>query len=84
MQLKENLQLNQWKNTKAVTNWFTAITHKNNATFIQYDITDNYPSIAGYRLDRALELAAQNVCVSREDIRIIKNCWKLPFHINKP
>ena len=27
-QLKDKLPLNQWKNTKAVTNWFTAITKK--------------------------------------------------------
>ena len=56
-QLANKLQLNQWKNTKAVTNWFIAIP-KNNTTFIQFDITDFYPSITTeHTLDRALELA---------------------------
>ena len=44
-QLTNKLQLNQWKNTKAVTNWFTALPNKNNTAFIQFDITDFYPSI---------------------------------------
>ena len=34
MLLKEKLQLTQWKYTKAVTTWFSAITNKNNSTFI--------------------------------------------------
>ena len=77
MRLKEKLQLNQWK---AVTNWFTAITNKNNATFIQFDPTDYYTSITEYTLDRTLELRVQ-----RRDIRINKHCRKsLFFHNNKP
>ena len=36
----DKLQLNQWKNTKAVTNWFTAIINKNNTAFIQFDFID--------------------------------------------
>ena len=75
--LKEKLQLNQWKNT---TNWFTAISNKNNAIFIQF-----YPSISEYTLDRALGWEAQHVPVSQDDIRIIKHCRKsLLFHDNKP
>ena len=57
-QLMDKLQLNKWKNTKAVTNWFTANTNKNNAVFIQFDITLFYPSIIGLTLDRSQELAA--------------------------
>ena len=57
-QLKDKLQLNQWKKTKVITNWFTAITNKNNTAFIQFDIADYYLFITKYTLDRALELAA--------------------------
>ena len=82
--LKDKLQLNQWKNTKAITNWFTAITKKNNTAFIRFNITEYYPSITEYTLDRALEIAAQNVAVSQVDIRIIKHCCKsLVFYDNK-
>ena len=84
-QLMDKLQLNQWKNTKTVTNWFTAITNKNNTSFIQFNITQHYSSINKYTLDRALELAAQNVPISQYDIRIIKHCCKsLLFHDSKP
>ena len=37
-QLIHKIQLKQWKNTKAITNWFTAIPNKNNTAFIQFDI----------------------------------------------
>ena len=85
IQFIDKLQLNQRKDTKAVTNWFTTITYENNTTFIQFDITDYYPSITEYTLDRALELAAQHVPVTRGDIRIIKHCRKsFLFLDNKP
>ena len=84
-QLTNKLQLNQWKNTRAVTNWFTAIPYKNNIAFIQFDITDFYPSINEHTLDRALDLAAQHVPVSYNDIRVMKHCRKsLLFHDGKP
>ena len=72
------LQLNQWKNTKAITNWFTVIPNKNNTAFIQFDITE-------HTLDGGLDLAAQHVPVSHNDIRNIKHCCKsLLFHDGKP
>ena len=83
--LKDKLQLNQWKNTKTVTKWFTAITNKNNTAFIQFDIIDYYPSITEYTLDGVLELTAQHIPVSQDDIRLIKHCYKsLLYHDNKP
>ena len=82
---QEKIQLNQWKNTKAVTNWFTVITNKSNAIFIQLDMAGYYPSITECTLDRALKLAAQHVRNFQEDIRIIKHCCKsLLFPNNKP
>ena len=85
MQLKDKLQLNQWKNTKAIIDWFTAISNKNNTDFIQFYIIDYYLSITEYTLDRALELASQHIPISWEDIRIIKHCHKSHhFHDNKP
>ena len=74
----DKLQLDQQKNRKVVTNWFPAITKKNNTALIQFDITE-------YTLNRALEFAAQHVPVSQNDIRIIKHCRKsLFFHDSKP
>ena len=47
----DKLQLNQWKNIKALTNLFTAITNKNNTAFIQFDIIDFFLPITEYTLD---------------------------------
>ena len=38
-----SVQVNQWKNSQAVTEWFKNIQNKNNASFIVFDITSFYP-----------------------------------------
>ena len=82
---QHKLQLYQWKNAKALTNWFTAITDKTNTNFVQFDIKDYHPSITEYTLDRPVELATQHVRISWEDITITKyTCQPLLFHDNKP
>ncbi|XP_065645218.1 uncharacterized protein LOC136075711 [Hydra vulgaris] len=43
--LRNKLNLQQWKNTIDVINWFSIIENKNDCTFIQFDINDFYPSI---------------------------------------
>ena len=42
----QTLQLNQWKNTKAVLNWFNSIQRKAPCSFITFDVVDFYPSIS--------------------------------------
>ena len=43
--IKTTLNLNQWKNTNEVIDWFINIENKHQYTFIQLDIKDFYPSI---------------------------------------
>ena len=38
--------LNQWKNTSAVINWFRSIENKEHSNFICFDIEEFYPSIS--------------------------------------
>ena len=43
--IRENLQLNQWKNTSTVIDWFITIQEKHLHNFVIFDFKDFYPSI---------------------------------------
>ena len=43
--IRENLQLNQWKNTSTVIDWFITIQDKHLHSFVIFDIKDFYPSV---------------------------------------
>ena len=43
--LNSKLQYNQWRNTSTVTEWLKAIKNKVKCRFIEFDITEFYPSI---------------------------------------
>ena len=36
------MNLNQWKNTRAVLNWFNGIEHKERFAFIAFDVVDGF------------------------------------------
>ena len=65
------LQLNQWKNTKVVLNWFNSIQCKASCSFITFDVVDFYPSISIELLNAALDFASQYVYISNDDRHII-------------
>lgn len=65
------LQLNQWRNTSMVLQWFNNIDNKAQHTFITFDVVDFYPSISTDLLCAALEFAHQYTTVTDEDKRII-------------
>ena len=70
------LQLNLWKSTSAVTDWFMGIPEKRQCTFISFDIVDFYPSITETLLRKALEFAGQFTRISKQDIEIITHARK--------
>ena len=51
----QKTQINQWKNTTSVLNWFNALQHKENLSFICFDVCDFYPSITEKLLSKALD-----------------------------
>ena len=51
--LRQKLNLNQWRNTKQVIEWFGNIKDKERHSFISFDIVDFYPSISEKLLDQA-------------------------------
>ena len=42
----EKLNVNEWRNTQAVTTWFKNIKSKSSSSFIKFNIVDFYPSIS--------------------------------------
>ena len=74
--VKQKTSVNLWKNTAAVTNWFSRINRKKNCTFICFDIVDFYPSISEDLLNRALDFAGKYTEISSMDKEIILNARK--------
>ena len=80
------LNVNQWRNTQNVIEWFGNIKEKNRHSFISFDIVDFYPSISENLLDQA-SWAFDLADISDEDISIIKHgikkitaiCLMLPW-----
>ena len=83
--LRQKLNLNQWRNTKQVIEWFGNIKDQERHSFISFDIVDFYPSISEKLLDQALSWASKLTTISDNDILIIKHARKsLLFNTGKP
>ena len=68
--------LNQWRSTITVIDWFKHIPNKSNARFIKFDICEFYPSISEKLLDSALAYAGSITEISREVVNVIKQARK--------
>ena len=80
----EHLNVNQWKNSTNVIEWFEAIKNKQDCVFIKYDIREFYPSITEKILNTSLNFAGEYQDISGDDLRIIKHCRKsLLFNENE-
>ena len=76
--------LNQWKNTTAVINWFKSIENKQQFNFICFDIEEFYPSISQDLLNKALDFASNYDNITTEERSIIihaKNSILIHKHI---
>ena len=74
--IKTNTNLQQWKNTSDVINWFTSIENKNLCKFIQFDIVDFYPSISDELFNKAVDYAKQFTDISASEYDILIHCKK--------
>ena len=74
--IRESLELNQWKSTTNVIDWFKTIRDKEQHTFMMLDIKDFYPSIKEKLLKNALHFAS-NICpISQQDKELIYHSRK--------
>ncbi len=77
--LRKTLNLNQWKNTQNVIEWFGNIKEKDRHSFISFDIVDFYPSIS------SISWASNLASITKDEISIIKHTRKSPlFNDGKP
>ena len=72
----EASQLNQWRNTSSVIDWFKNIEHKKHSRFVKFDICEFYPSISEALFDRAIEFARSITPVTETELNIIKHARK--------
>ena len=78
-EILKKTDVNQWKNTSNVINWFNNIENKKDCSFIQFDIKEFYPSITEEILEEAISFAKSLMNIDNREIRTIKS---LLFHNN--
>ena len=79
--LLASTNINQWKNTQNVLNWFDKIENKRDVAFIQFDIENFYPSITMELLYKSIQFAKEITSISDEDLNVIIQSRKtLLFH----
>ena len=82
--LLTKLNINQWRDTSQVTDWFKKLEYKSKNKFIQLDIKKYYPSITEETLGKAISCTSNNTTASLQGIRIIKHSRKsLLFHLEQ-
>jgi hypothetical protein len=64
--VKEKSQLQQWKNTNSVIEWFKGLEHKSKLHFIQFDVINFYASITPDLVESSLTFAAMFTDISDE------------------
>ena len=74
--INEKLRLNLWKNTSAVTDWFTGAQEKERCIFVSFGIVDFYPSITEELLRKALNFASRFTEISKNDMDTILQARK--------
>ena len=83
--LCQKLNVNQWKNTTAVVDWFTVIENKNSYKFCMFDIKDFYPSIKESLLLDALNFARNHTKILKKDFDLVLHARRsLLFNNNEP
>jgi hypothetical protein len=70
-EVRPKININQWKNTKAVLEWFANIQYNPNHSFIIFDIVEFYPSISSDTLTAALNFAGRYTNISENDREVI-------------
>ena len=74
--IRKKSNLNQWRDTQSVINWFNDIPDKKKCKFIKFDIVEFYPSISKNLLLQAIEFAKSITTVPQSVINIILHCRK--------
>ena len=84
-EIRSATNVNQWKNSQSVINWFKKIERKSRYNFVSFNIVDYYPSISEALLNKAISWARTLVNIPDEHLTIIMHARKsVLFNFNKP
>ena len=67
-EIRSSTNVNQWRNSQSVINWFKEIEHKSRYNFVSFDIVDYYPSSSEELLDKAIAWAKTIVNITDEHV----------------
>ena len=76
--IREKTQVNQWRNTKSVTEWFKAIKKKKKSSSIKFDIPEFYPSMSKKNLSKSIEHVQSMTNIEEKVIKTIFYVHKSP------
>ena len=75
-ELLTRIEVNQWKSTKGVIEWFKEIPDKSRCSFIQFDVDNFYPSITLDLFNKAINFAKRHIDIPDDDLSIIMQARK--------
>ena len=81
--VKTGTNLNLWKNSSQVIEWFKNLQNKENLTFFKFDVVSFYPSISKTLFNQTIDWAKQYHTFSEVDIEIIQNTRKSFLYLNQ-
>ena len=83
--IRNSINVNQWKNSYSVTEWFNSLENKLNCRFLSFDIIEFYPSITQELLETVLQWASTITTITDKKEAIIHHARKsLLFHGSTP
>ncbi|PIK53411.1 putative proto-oncogene tyrosine-protein kinase receptor Ret-like [Apostichopus japonicus] len=78
-EIRNTIEVNQWRSTSTITEWFKSLKDKHHRTFMIFDIVDFYPPITEKLLTDALNWAKTYVNISAIDHTVIMHARKSIF-----
>ena len=74
--IRQETNLNQWRNTSEVIKWFNKIPNKECSTFVKFDIVRFYPSITLEVLKKAIKFAERFYAINEDIVTTVLNARK--------
>jgi len=70
-EVQHQTQVNQWRNTNSVIQWFSSIPQKKRCRFFQFDVVEFYPSISQELLTKSINFARKFTEINDDVYEII-------------
>ena len=80
--IRKKSNLNQWKNSQAVINWFKNLKNKKKLKFIIFDVENFYPSIDEALLLKSIEWSKNFIDFSEDEIEVVLAARRATLYMN--